>query len=1322
MKKRLLLSSALMVALGMQAQVPKADLLDVVFQPDGTAIDVSASQRVINQTGTPVVKQSTQLGVPVLCNGSTTWASAPENYFTVDVTDEMWASLADGHSFECLARPYWDGGLQSNWGTMMGLQQTGGVGLLLTEGKWAYEPHIGGDYHTITWDGTPERSAWVHLVGVWDAAAGQVRLYMNGELASSKDVEGELDRPNAEGTPWMGIGCDYIGKAEGAEHAFQGDIALVRIYNDALTDEQAATLWQQAKAMDTGQAEHKEETEFSDLRYNEEGTILVATAEELYKAALLSQQNATMNVMLEADIDYSEYNQVFTVYPRTYNGFFDGQGHTITVNLNLENWTSGFIADLGKGSEVRNLTLKGTVTTSQQWTSPLLGMNAGGTVKNVTVEVEMTTYYSGDTYCGGFSSWDGTGSRYENCISKCVMSAPNGGTMAGFTADVAGDTHFVNCLALCQMSAADATWCSEFVGWVSGGTAYTDNVYYINPAEMPCRYGNCTLVTEEQLASGEICVRLNKGAVSQQAVWHQTLGTDNAPTLDPTHGVVIGAGTEYMCINDESDIPGVAAEYTQLKRDEIGDPLAYTTLVDEVATALDQLENVNTWSELETAYETVQTLLDRLAKNIQAYVELQEAATRVYAQLSEMSGTYVESMLSFFEDAIEPCEDYPLGTYPYVTENYSLDTEDVLAMTETINEMEKKAMAIDAAAGADVTVLLENADFANGFQGWKGQVMNGYGTNGNMNAAENWGGRAFDMYQTITGLKNGVYRLQVKGGYRPFDNAYANQYYPTIYANDQMNYLQDVIEDMISADDAVDLENCWIGADAAVRDKEILDTDGTLLGYALHGIQSCCYAFQAGRYPNSILVDVQDGQLTVGIRHPYSGYGGDEWVGIGDIQLTYEGTLEEAGEAISQTLASVVARAKHIQQYEFSNGEDYAWYPNFSQALKDRLNEAIQAAEAEGTDAAAQYALIQTFSQLFGEIINSKRLYTDMARSLIGYADRVIDYPGHALELEEACALVWDDWTLGVFNTKEEMDNSLATLDALFSSMLLELPQADLLDLVFNAEEGTVVDQSPMQNPVEASADMKVVTSPKLGMDVMCLAENEWATNNSVSYAKVPVSDELWNGMADGLTVECYLRPTWEGEEMPGNWASCLGMEDAGGLGMIMYNGHWMFEVCVDGSYRDAVYNAPVVKDEWIHLIGVWNQADGIINLYVNGEFAGSTSGNGSLTYPLTNPCWIGVGGDLADRDVPEATLQGDIAIFRIYDQPVNGSQAAAMWRNVKAMDTGKEEHSEDGTGISSIMAGQQQPEGIYNMMGQKLARPVRGINIIGGKKVYIRK
>ena len=55
---------------------------------------------------------------------------------------------------------------------------------------------------------------------------------------------------------------------------------------------------------------------------------------------------------------------MFTVYPHTYNGFFDGQGHTVTVNLNLENWTSGSIADLGKGSEVRNLTLKGTVTTS----------------------------------------------------------------------------------------------------------------------------------------------------------------------------------------------------------------------------------------------------------------------------------------------------------------------------------------------------------------------------------------------------------------------------------------------------------------------------------------------------------------------------------------------------------------------------------------------------------------------------------------------------------------------------------------------------------------------------------------------------------------------------------------------------------------------------------------------------------------------------------------------------------------------------------------------------------------------------------------------
>ena len=1322
MKKRLLLSSALMVALAIQAQVPKADLLDVVFQPDGTAVDVSASQRVINQIGTPAVKQSTQLGLPVLCNGSTTWASAPENYFTVDVPDEMWASLADGHTFECMVRPYWDGGLPTSWASILSVQQTGGVGMLFTEGKWAYEPRIGGSYHTVTWDGTPERSAWVHLVGVWDAAAGQVRLYKNGELASSEDVEGELDRPNAEGTPWMGIGCDYTGKAEGAEHAFQGDIALARIYDDALTDEQAAALWQQAKAMDSGEAEHQEETEFSSLRYNEEGTILVATAEELYKAALLSQQNATMNVMLEADIDYTGYNQVFTVYPRAYNGFFDGQGHTITVNLDIENWTSGFIADLGKGSEVRDLTLKGTVTTSQQWTSPLLGMNAGGTVKNVTVEVEMTTYYSGDTYCGGFSSWDGTGSRYENCISKCVMNAPNGGTMAGFTADVAGDTHFVNCLALCQMSAADATWCSEFVGWVSGGTAYTDNVYYINPAEMPCRYGNCTLVDETQLASGEICVRLNKGVVSPNAVWHQTLGTDDAPTLDPTHGVVIGAGSQYMCINDESDIPGVAAEYAQLKREEVGEPLAYTALVSDVKAALDQLETVSTWSELETAHTTVQTLLDRLAKNIQAYIDLQEVASRVYDRLSEMSGTYVEAMLPYFEDAIEPCEDYPLGTYLYVIDNYSLDTDDVLAMTAAIDEMEKKAMAIEAAVGADVTILIENADFANGFQGWKGQVMTDYGTNGNMNAAESWSSRGFDMYQTITGLKNGVYRLQVKGGYRPFDDVYANQYYPTIYANDQVNYLQNVIEDMIPAADAVDKENCWIDPDAAVRDKEVLDTEGTLLGYALHGVQSCCYAFQAGRYPNSILVDVQDGQLTVGIRHPYSGYGGGEWVGIGDIHLTYEGTLEEAGEAISQTLASMVARAKHIQQYEFSNGEDYAWYPNFSQALKDRLNSAVEAAQAEGLTPAEQYAVIQTFSQIFNEIVDSKRLYADMARSLIDYADRVIDYPDHIYELDEACQLVWDDWTLGIFNTKEEIDNSLAQLAELFGSMTLELPQADLLDLVFNAEEGSVVDQSAMQNTVLASADMKVVASPKLGMDVMCLAENGWATNNAVSYAKVPVSEELWNGMADGMTVECYLRPTWEGEEMPGNWASCLGMEEAGGLGMIMYNGHWMFELNVNGSYRDAVYNAPVVKDEWIHLVGVWNQEDGIINLYVNGEFAGSTSGDGALTYPNVTDCWIGVGGDLRVEGTPGAMLQGDIAIFRIYDQPVNGSQAAAMWRNVKAMDTGNPEHTEDGTGIANVMAGLQQPEGIYNMMGQKLARPARGINIIGSKKVYIRK
>ena len=179
---------------------------------------------------------------------------------------------------------------------------------------------------------------------------------------------------------------------------------------------------------------------------------------------------------------------------------------------------------------------------------------------------------------------------------------------------------------------------------------------------------------------------------------------------------------------------------------------------------------------------------------------------------------------------------------------------------------------------------------------------------------------------------------------------------------------------MISPEDAIDGENCNINgpiADFAVPDR---DDEEELAGYTMQGIVSCCNAFQAGRYPNSVLCKVTDGTLTIGIRQPGTGLTGD-WLGFGNIKVFYYGQLNEADESLDRVLASQSDRANTIlYEYEFDFTDEYAAYPNFSQALKDELQQTLEAV-ATATEPEAKYQLIEKFSSLFLQIYECKQAY-----------------------------------------------------------------------------------------------------------------------------------------------------------------------------------------------------------------------------------------------------------------------------------------------------------------------------------------------------------
>jgi hypothetical protein len=80
-------------------------------------------------------------------------------------------------------------------------------------------------------------AAWTHLVGVYDASAGQLRLYVNGELKASANVAGVFSASRA-----TVIGHDKWDGNPNFHAPWHGAIAEVKLWNRALSVAEIAPL------------------------------------------------------------------------------------------------------------------------------------------------------------------------------------------------------------------------------------------------------------------------------------------------------------------------------------------------------------------------------------------------------------------------------------------------------------------------------------------------------------------------------------------------------------------------------------------------------------------------------------------------------------------------------------------------------------------------------------------------------------------------------------------------------------------------------------------------------------------------------------------------------------------------------------------------------------------------------------------------------------------------------------------------------------------------------------------------------------------------
>lgn len=768
---------------------------------------------------------------------------------------------------------------------------------------------------------------------------------------------------------------------------------------------------------------------------NEEGYYLVGNAEQLNWVNLKVAEGATdLKILLTDDIDlsYSDFpNLMIGTEPRPFSGIFDGAGHTIHYDYDEVNQKWRGLFAFIKDATVRNLMVEGSAYVTQIHYGALMG-KADGTVlvENVVTNVNIIGAMQQVTGDAGMVGANYAQLTFNNCATLGEMGFEGSSMYSPFSgwSDGNSSTTLNNCYSTCKLTEGTGTG-NCFTLTHVGGSVTINNSYYLNVVGRVLTGENISQsqITEEQIASGELCYLLNGD--QSQIEWYQTLTDDELPLPFNSHLRVYGAGKTFMNITDDASFGDFVSLVIEGEKERMAELIAQKSLVDAYLEALEGLSDAADIDAFMTAYgelDPQRQAIKSSAEAYQKYIAKVEETKQYLEDNPDLDNEKVDLLKSYLTDYNEASADaeYPNGSAEYILTVCLLSEEEILAEITLVEQKLLEAVTYAPSVGTDVSMLFTNIDLKQQFEGWEGKPGTGTGVS---ETSPIVGAECFnntmDMYQTVTGLPNGIYELQVNGAYRPYpyNDFYNVNYAATLYANGIHNFFQANIEDMISVEDAVDGVNCNING--PIADFAITDEDENVIGYTMQGVVGCANAFQAGRYPNYVLCNVTDGSLTIGIRQPGSGQQPD-WLGFGGIKVLYYGEMDEADVSLDRVLESQSARARTILDvYKEDINDAYATYPNFSQALKDELRQTLEAVPTT-TEAAQKYKLIEMFSELFLKIYDCKQAYVglmDMAEELNALENAFIDMlsDDEFNQIEDLYSMLVDGYVFGTMSAEE---------------------------------------------------------------------------------------------------------------------------------------------------------------------------------------------------------------------------------------------------------------------------------------------------------------
>lgn len=268
------------------------------------------------------------------------------------------------------------------------------------------------------------------------------------------------------------------------------------------------------------------------LEQDSEGYYFIGSVQDWKDFAALVETTPTANAKMIADIDLGDDQTMIGTSDQPYGGTFDGQGYTLTVDLNVAGMTAAPFRYVN-GATLQRIHVAGSVHSTDVQLGGLVATGPNTTVKQCRVSalltVDMITTNIRHSI-GGIFSEPGENVVIEDCIFDGQIAEINNHFCGGFVNFSPSVVTIRNSMNLGTFPQCPSEYYSQTGTFIrtdagAGESHVLTNVYYKNSFGLV----QGTQVTSESLADGSVAYKLQNGR--DDLVWGQRIGTDSEPVL-----------------------------------------------------------------------------------------------------------------------------------------------------------------------------------------------------------------------------------------------------------------------------------------------------------------------------------------------------------------------------------------------------------------------------------------------------------------------------------------------------------------------------------------------------------------------------------------------------------------------------------------------------------------------------------------------------------------------------------------------------------------------------------------------------------------------